>query len=347
MKKGLLLFLIASGFSYYSHAQICPGTSFSTAVLFDGAWLSACVGNTGGQEFSNEASCEPTTAIDPCAPAPNCGGTPGSDLWFRFFADMTTATIQVNPTNGGLAAGIQVFSTMGITCGDLTQIACAAGANNATLTLNLTGLTVGNQYYFRVYGQGNNASLRDGQFNFCGSVAISSTILPVKLLSFHARINGNSVVLDWTSSAEENFSRYEIERSNTGSSFTSIGSKTVIPSTGAESRYSFTDLSPHPGVNFYRLKMIDVDGKYSYSAILQVNPNARGGFRAFMDHDNRRLVVISDKNAEIEIFSSTGAFMNMIRVSEGINSLYSDLPTGVYIVRRKDTGESVKIASIR
>src|SRR5215212_12050438 len=123
MKKLLALpvFLIAF---IFSNAQLCPGggTDFSSAVFFTPAWISGCATGTscsGGTVFDNRAACEPTTAIDPCAPTPSCGtvGQMGSDLWFKFYASGTTATISVIQSVSFIAT-VQAFSG-GPTCGSL------------------------------------------------------------------------------------------------------------------------------------------------------------------------------------------------------------------------------------
>lgn len=90
--------------------------------------------------------------------------------------------------------------------------------------------------------------------------------LPITLLSFDAAKAGASVKLNWLVTSEINAMGYGVERSGNGSSFTEIDH---IAATGI-SNYNSIDASPLSGVNYYRLKMIDIDGKFKYSAVRTV-----------------------------------------------------------------------------
>lgn len=94
--------------------------------------------------------------------------------------------------------------------------------------------------------------------------------LPVKISGIKAYEKQQGVQIDWTAYSEENLSRYEVERSTNGLTFTAIGTVSALNST-AETRYGFFDANPQPGVNFYRLRNVDLDGKTGFSSIVKVN----------------------------------------------------------------------------
>jgi hypothetical protein len=273
-KKNLLLIILlnVSGFAV---AQILGGgTQFSNAVIFNQSWLTGCP--SGGTSFSNQVAFEPTTTLDPCAPAPNCV-TPGgsnqsaSDVWFSFFAQATTASIVVNPS-ASFDADIQVFS--GSACPGLTQIACGAVAGiNGSEILNLTGLTINQLYYFRVFGFGNPAA-RTGTYTFCGSAGLGSTVLAVEISSFNGVKQNDKAVLNWTTASESNNAYFEIERSNNGINYEAAVRVAGAGTTSQISRYSFTDFAPLSAVNtYYRLKEVSFDGSYKYSAVIVIRPD--------------------------------------------------------------------------
>ena len=112
--------------------------------------------------------------MNACAPAPACAtGTTGSDVWFSFFAQSTTATIAISP-GASFDVSIQAFS--GSACPGLTTIGCVdAGGNNASETLALTGLTNGIRYYFRIFGASPGVGNRTGTYTFCGSAGLGSS----------------------------------------------------------------------------------------------------------------------------------------------------------------------------
>jgi hypothetical protein len=93
--------------------------------------------------------------------------------------------------------------------------------------------------------------------------------LPVTLVSFTATEQNGVVTLLWKTENEINFSHYEVERSSNVNAFSEVLSK-VARNQGSESLYSGTDLPNATGVFYYRLKMVDKDGKIAYSNIVSV-----------------------------------------------------------------------------
>lgn len=267
--KVLLCFLLIT--SIHSYAQIVGGgPSFATAVTFDQAWLTGCP--SGSISLSN-TTVEPS--MDGCAPTPACAsGTTGSDVWFKFIAQAATASIVINPTSA-FDVAIQAFSGTGCPVPGLTQIGCVdAGGNNVTETLNLTGLTVNTVYYFRIFGATNAGGARTGIYTFCSSTGLGSTFLPVEISRFNASGKNNTIELNWTTESESNNAYFEIERSADGNYYESIGNVAGIGTTTQTAHYSFTDVVPFTSNNYYRLKQVDIDGRYKYSAIVNIRLNS-------------------------------------------------------------------------
>ncbi len=172
-----------------------------------------------------------------------------------------------------------------------------------------------------------------------GSVTLTYTsVLPIRLTSFVANPKANTVELVWVVSTETNVANYEIEYSTTRANFTSIGGKVAT-----DSRiYNLVHTSPKQGLNYYRLKIIDKDGKISYSEVRTVNFGATSS--------NVRLYPIPAKDAinitvtgsminqpaTISILSVDGRLMyqqstNTLSQTETIN--VSKLANGKYILR--------------
>ena len=92
-------------------------------------------------------------------------------------------------------------------------------------------------------------------------------VLPVTVTGFTAQKNNESVILKWYATYETNFENYEIQRSTDGIVFSKIGE---VPGKNL-ANYSFTDNDlPAANTIYYRLKMIDIDGKFSYSKTVPV-----------------------------------------------------------------------------
>ena len=110
------------------------------------------------------------------------------------------------------------------------------------------------------------------------TVFVSSSLLPVQLVGFEAAAVKNTAVLQWQSAEESNFAAYQVERSlNNGASYTAVGNAAAK---GSHSVYSFTDKLSNVNLSgtkiYYRLKMIDKDGYFEYSAIKAVSFNTAG-----------------------------------------------------------------------
>ncbi len=95
--------------------------------------------------------------------------------------------------------------------------------------------------------------------------------LPVRLTSFQAQSTGEGVRLNWSSSLEQNFDYYQVERSTDAVSFEAVSPHIASVSGQAGIRsYSWTDGNAQGGTVYYRLKQVDLDNTYTYSKIVAV-----------------------------------------------------------------------------
>jgi uncharacterized repeat protein (TIGR01451 family) len=121
--------------------------------------------------------------------------------------------------------------------------------------------------------------------NLVQTEVASMISLPVNLLDFTTVYKKPHAVLDWSSAGEHNFQQFEIERGTDPFHFSLAG---IVPAgnVGSGSYHYTDDLSAVSGNKFYyRLKMVDIDGRFSYSSVrmlardgselyaLTVNPN--------------------------------------------------------------------------
>jgi hypothetical protein len=118
---------------------------------------------------------------------------------------------------------------------------------------------------------GDNPSDNLSQAGF----SVSGTV-PVKLTNFNAGLINCIPVLKWNTETEINSDRFEIERSYRGAAnWITAGTLTAGGFSNSRLKYSFTDNSNSIVNNtiLYRLKMIDRDGRFNYSAVLPVRIN--------------------------------------------------------------------------
>jgi hypothetical protein len=94
--------------------------------------------------------------------------------------------------------------------------------------------------------------------------------LPLTLVLFEATKQGSKGLLQWKTENETNISKFIVERSSDGRDYVPIGSISANNILGSNS-YSLTDQQPKGGLNYYRLRIIDRDGKYTFSPIRKLN----------------------------------------------------------------------------
>jgi hypothetical protein len=136
--------------------------------------------------------------------------------------------------------------------------------NGTTVTLNFIGVTS------VVVTRQDGGSIAFGFDN----IAIDGS-LPVELVSFNARENRNSILLNWTTATEVNNYGFEIERKVAGQEqesrkFEKIGFVNGAGNSNSTKSYSFTDNALLSRAYLYRLKQIDNDGSYEYSKEIKV-----------------------------------------------------------------------------
>lgn len=184
---------------------------------------------------------------------------------------------------------------------------------------------------------------RLGCFNFPAQIT-----LPVTLTAFSGSYRNNGTLLSWETESEINFDHYEIERSTDNVNYLIVGS---VPSQSlsSKSKYQYTDnlSSAMDNVFFYRLKMVDIDGKYKYSNIIMVrrdataitgitispNPIIAGGAATVRLNSDAR------KNVEIRIIDASGRMVlkQQNQLTEGMNSIafnnLGNIQSGIYTVQ--------------
>jgi hypothetical protein len=96
--------------------------------------------------------------------------------------------------------------------------------------------------------------------------------LPVEWLSFAcSKTSTGTVKLTWITASESNSDYFSIEKSKDGLSFQSIGKTKASGTTNNTNRYIYEDSSINSGRAYYRLKQVDLDGKFEYSEVCYVN----------------------------------------------------------------------------
>ena len=168
--------------------------------------------------------------------------------------------------------------------------------------------------------------------------------LPIVLTPLKSVYANGVTNLTWATEQESNSNYFEIERSADGNNFTAIGK---VFSNGFSSKliaYKFDDIKANAGINYYRLRVVDKDGRYEFSNIVLVNISIKGLFvtavypSPFADKVN---VSISSENASealVRLHDITGRILAQqnVKINKGLTSITIDdlgnLAKGMYIV---------------
>jgi Secretion system C-terminal sorting domain len=162
-----------------------------------------------------------------------------------------------------------------------------------------------------------------------------NVVLPIELLTFSAKEANRTAVLNWQSINETNFNYFDVEQSNDGKSFKSIG---IVKGTGRQ-LYTFSDKQPFNGMTYYRLKMVDNDGSSKYSVVKTIQIGNNSKIKIYPNPTAGEITVTFDSenqeglNIQIIDLSGKVIFETKKSVEKGETVIPLDLPkmsSGIY-----------------
>tara|TARA_R110002124_G_scaffold165547_3_gene332916 strand:+ start:750 stop:2441 length:1692 start_codon:yes stop_codon:yes gene_type:complete len=184
------------------------------------------------------------------------------------------------------------------------------------------------------FGEDNQGELYVASFNegTIGKITSVTNPLPVRLEYFTIKNQNKNVLLEWSTAFETNFSHFEIEKSTNGRLFNTIG---WAENSNSQTKYSHTDVITDNTKNYYRLKMVDLDGTFAYSRILEsphneiktevvLFPNPNTGYLNITGSKIGETVSIYDEKGILQLTEEAH-----FKVIEKIN--LENLEKGVYI----------------
>lgn len=166
--------------------------------------------------------------------------------------------------------------------------------------------------------------------------------LPLSLLDFTATLlNQKTTALNWQTTNEINTKVFEIEHSLDGLTFSTVGFVAANRSASLSNTYTFSHSLLSEGVHYYRVKIVDADGKFAYSKVLQVllPINMHDMFVFFPNPANTSITIIGKNLKDIVVRDLEGRLI----LTKNIQSVYSStlnlagLSKGVYTL----TGKSI------
>lgn len=173
--------------------------------------------------------------------------------------------------------------------------------------------------------------------------------LPVTLISFTASREGQSVNLVWATSDESHSSYFEVQHSQDGKNWMSLGQVKALGESIVKHNYDFTHATASVGLNYYRLKMVDTDDMFAYSSIrsLKIDGIAQKMF-AYPNpvSDGKLLINLSGTESyKAEVFSVSGVKVLDQNLGTGRELNVSGLKSGMYVLNIKSASGVVSTST--
>ncbi|MGG9972066.1 pectinesterase family protein [Ferruginibacter sp. SUN002] len=344
------------------------GQAFNAGILGNGLWSVAGNAGNGGtlnRNFYEEFVVKPITGesvrVDSIISYFNFFGAAGttSNFGFRYgcvwsrssftvdSADVISCdssgvvTTPVTSARKGGFADYLLINTKSDGTGPVSRFAFTLA--NGGVTLNS-----GDSLTFRLYFScGSGSAGRYGTLKNVMARGVVLSTTPVKLISFTGGVNNNKNTLSWNTTCETSVKDYIIESSANGKEFNSIGSIRSNVSCNAN-KYQFVDDRVASGMVFYRLKIIDISGKITYSAILKISTQSKVfNINIYPNPvSNELLITYPRASTESSVLIKSLEGKNIISQKLPAGTLatsidVSKLPKGVYLVTYNSNGESI------
>ncbi len=177
-----------------------------------------------------------------------------------------------------------------------------------------------------------------------GTISKLVTPLPITMVSFTAETTDHRTVeLNWETASETSNDYFTVEKSQDLHSWTTVATVPGAGNSNSLLKYTSTDQFPAQGVNYYRIRQTDFDGKFTYSDIRSVLLEQGAEITLFPNPAKETVIVNRGNNATILISNALGQTINLEQVISDNTTQFavSGLPAGTYFVTILENNEKV------
>lgn len=204
----------------------------------------------------------------------------------------------------------------------------------------------GDGWSLKNYVQSSLVIVKGGQGDGWASTYRPQGPLPITLMNFDARkLNSSAAYVYWTTSQELNSAYFDVERSTDAINFTSIGQVQAAGNSRMPLQYNFTDFTPVTGMDYYRLRQVDLDGHFVYTPARLVRFDGYAEQMRYYPNPTRGIVNIElssqtlNEPMVINISTASGVVVDQVKLNAGSNSTIAiDLnrfAKGIYFIQVK------------
>ena len=173
--------------------------------------------------------------------------------------------------------------------------------------------------------------------------------LPIDLLYFRATGAQTHVRFDWATASEENFDYFLVERSSDLLQFQQIDTIKGKGGSHIKTNYAYHDFYPLAGLNYYRLKAVDIDGTFKYSPIALFHKIIEETTAIFPNPSKGRFLNIKnflekDRSAKVSVKNISGAEVLETVLQPGLSTVQFQyqLSSGIYFVELKSKNRTFR-----
>lgn len=161
---------------------------------------------------------------------------------------------------------------------------------------------------------------------------VINTTLPVTGVNLSGSLRGSDVTLNWKTISEINSKEFELERSTDGVNFTKIASLAAAGNSFNTLDYSYVDARMTAKIYYYRLRLVDLDGKFAYSNIAVIRNTGGGkGIKSFPNP------VLTYTNVEFNNAKGTYAISLINQAGQEVKSIRAFINSDVqYVTINRD-----------
>ncbi len=230
-----------------------------------------------------------------------------------------TCTYQVSliVNSGNGASGTATFSIDGVDVHVEPNCIC----NPTTISFPITVIcesTVNIDVFYDAPGNGNDCSGSTG-----------GIVLPIIWNDLSVNKHQNYNLIEWSTYMEKNNENFIVEHSENGKTFHALDLVQSAGNTNKTSYYSYLHERPQATINYYRIKQVDFDGRFSLSEIIQVD-NTIQNLWAYPNPFQDEIHIPLEQDKSWDLFDSVGK-----RTLSGSNNIINteQLLKGMYILK--------------
>ncbi|HMC99899.1 MAG TPA: T9SS type A sorting domain-containing protein [Ferruginibacter sp.] len=173
---------------------------------------------------------------------------------------------------------------------------------------------------------------------------------PILLLDFDAVKQGTSAQLTWHTSSEINSDHFEIEWSKDGVNWQTLGSVAAAGNSSTTRSYGYNHATPFMGVNYYRLRQVDIGGAFVYSPVRVVNFSSKTGIKVMPNPVIDRLYITSDATtpfASVGVYTADGKQLQQTgKFVPGSSIDMSRYSQGTYFIKITDAAGNMEVHTV-